>query len=199
MATISKNKIKHEALVKATINLVNNNGFRATTMSKIAEEANVATATIYLYFKNKQDLINKVYNEVKSEFNEYAFKDYDELLPVEEGFEIIWKNIADFYLNETEHAMFISQCDNTPVIDDSTRQGELSHLQALLDLWERGQKEGGIKQMSPYLLYACTIYPLVFLMNMKKHNVFQISPDQLEDLYQSAWNSISARSFFLLK
>ena len=199
MATISKSIVKHEALVKATISLVNNNGFRATTMSKIAEEADVATATIYLYFKNKQDLINKVYNEVISRYSELAFKGYDKLLPVEKGFEIIWKNIADFYLNATEQSMFLSQCDNTPIINETTRQAGLNHLQPLLDLWERGQKEGSIKPMSSYLLYAFTIYPMVFLMNSKRDDVYQIGPEELDDAYQSAWNSISAQSFFLIK
>lgn len=190
MATLQKSIDKRNALLKATINLVNNNGFHATPMSKIAKMANVSPATIYLYFANKQDLVNQVYIEVKKAFTDYAFKDYDESLPVEKGFEIVWKSIANFKLNEVDEALFLSQCDNTPMIDEASRQEGLKHLQPLLDLWERGQKEGIIKPISPYLLYAYTIYPLAFLMTMQQRDIFQLTPTQLEDAYQAAWNSI---------
>lgn len=190
MTTISKSQVKRNALVEATINLVNNNGFHATPMSKIAKMANVSPATIYLYFENKQDLINQVYIEVKATFSAFAFKDYNESLPVEKGFEIVWKSIAEFKLNEVEQAMFLSQCDNTPIIDEASRQEGLKHLQPLLYLWERGQKEGIIKPYSPYLLYAYSIYPMAFLMTMQQRDIFQLNPAHLEDAYQAAWNSI---------
>ena len=60
MAQLQKSIDKKKALVKATIELVNNNGFHATPMSKIAKMANVSPATIYLYFENKQDLLNQL-------------------------------------------------------------------------------------------------------------------------------------------
>ena len=190
MTTIPKSQVKRNALVEATINLVNNNGFHATPMSKIAKMANVSPATIYLYFENKQDLINQVYIEVKAAFSAFAFKDFNESLPVEKGFEIVWKRIAEFKLNEIEQAMFLSQCDNTPMIDETSRQEGLKHLQPLLYLWERGQKEGLIKPYSPYLLYAYSIYPMAFLMTMQQRDIFKLNPAHLEDAYQAAWNSI---------
>ena len=190
MAQLQKSIEKRNALVKATIHLVNNNGFHATPMSKIAKMASVSPATIYLYFDNKQDLVNKVYIEVKAAFTTYAFKNYQTDIPVAEGFEIIWKRIADFKLKEVQEAMFLAQCDNTPMIDETSRQEGLKHLQPLLDLWERGKKEGIIKPLSPYLLYAYTINPLSFLMVMQQRGVFQLNQDHLEDAYQAAWNSI---------
>ena len=77
MAKLQKSIDKRNALVQATIGLVNNNGFHATPMSKIAKMANVSPATIYLYFENKQDLVNKVYLEVKSIYTQYAFETYE--------------------------------------------------------------------------------------------------------------------------
>jgi AcrR family transcriptional regulator len=190
MATTSKSQIKREALVKATIHLVNNDGFHAAPMSKIAKMASVSPGTIYLYFENKQDLINQVYIEVKAAFTQFAFKDYDETLSVENGFEMIWKNIAEFKLKEVEEAMFLSQCDNTPMIDESGRKEGLKHLRPLLDLWERGQKEGIIKQVSPYMLYAFSIYPVAFLMNTQERGLLKLTPSHVHEAYEMAWNSI---------
>ena len=190
MAQLQKSLNKRDALIKATIVLVNNNGFHATPMSKIAKMANVSPATIYLYFENKQDLVNKTYIEVKAKYTTYAFQTYNPAMSVKKGFEIIWKRIADFKLVECENAMFLAQCDNTPMIDEPSRQEGIKHLQPLLDLWLRGKNEGIIKPMSDYLLYAYSINPLSFLMMSEKRGGFKLDETHLEQAYQSAWNSI---------
>ena len=190
MATLQKSIDKRNALIKATIELVNNNGFHATPMSKIAKMANVSPATIYLYFENKQDLVNQTYIKVKAKYTKYAFETYSEDMTVEQGFELIWKRIADFKLKECENAMFLAQCDNTPMIDEHSRQEGIKHLQPLLDLWERGKKDAIIKPISDYLLYAYSINPLSFLMMAQKRGAFQLDKLILEEAYQSAWSSI---------
>ena len=60
MAKLQKSIDKRNALIKATIELVNNNGFHATPMSKIAKMANVSPATIYIYFENYLVLKDKI-------------------------------------------------------------------------------------------------------------------------------------------
>ena len=191
MAKRTKSNEKRIALLNATLHLVNNNGFHDAPMSKIAKMAGVSPATIYIYFENKQDLINQLYLETKASFSDCAFKDYVPNLPVKNGFELIWRNIAFFKLHQVEEAVFLSQCDNiNTMIDEESRQEGLKNLQPLLDLWERGQKDGIIKNISPYLLYAFTIYPLAFLMTMQKRNDFELSENQLTDAFESAWNAI---------
>jgi len=179
MAKLQKSIDKRNALIKATIELVNNNGFHATPMSKIAKMASVSPATIYLYFENKQDLVNKTYIEVKEKYTQYAFETYTEDMPVEKGFEIIWKRIADFKLKECENAMFLAQCDNTPIVDQSSRKEGIKH-----------KDEGIIKPISDYLLYAYSINPLSFLMITQKDGVFKLNETHIEEAYIAAWNSI---------
>ncbi|TVZ10026.1 TetR family transcriptional regulator [Cellulophaga sp. RHA_52] len=192
MAKLQKSIDKRNALVKATIELVNNNGFHATPMSKIAKMANVSPATIYLYFENKQDLVNKTYIEVKEKFTEYAFKTYKEKMSVEEGFKIIWNRIADFKFKNCEEAMFLAQCDNTPMIDEPSREEGIKHFQTLLDLWERGRKEGVLNQLSDYLMYAYTIIPLSFLIISQKRGAITLNKKHIQEAYLAAWNSIKA-------
>ena len=190
MAKLQKSIDKRNALIKATIELVNNNGFHATPMSKIAKMANVSPATIYLYFENKQDLVNKTYIDVKTKYTDYAFETYTLNMSVEDGFKVIWNRIANFKLKECKNAMFLAQCDNTPMIDEPSRQEGIKHLQPLLDLWIRGKEEGVIKPMSEYLLYAYAINPLSYLMMSEKRGSFKLDETHLEEAYQSAWNSI---------
>ncbi|WP_291962868.1 TetR/AcrR family transcriptional regulator [Maribacter sp.] len=190
MAALQKSIDKRNALINATIELVNNDGFHATPMSKIAKMACVSPATIYLYFENKQDLVNKTYLEVKSSYTAYAFATYDETMSVKEGFEVIWKRIAEFKLKEDAYAMFLAQCDNTPMIDEESRQEGIRHLQPLLDLWKRGIKEGVIKPMSDYMLYAYAINPLSFLTIAQNRGALVLDDKQLEQAFEAAWSSI---------
>jgi AcrR family transcriptional regulator len=191
MAKRTKSNEKRIALLNATLHLVNNNGFHDAPMSKIAKMAGVSPATIYIYFENKQDLINQLYLENKASFSDTAFKNYLPNLPVKKGFELIWRNIANFKLHQVEETNFLSQCDNiSTMVDEASRQEGLKNLQPLLDLWERGQKEGIIKSISPYLLYAYTIYPLAFLMAMQQKNDFELTEVNLTEAFELAWNAI---------
>jgi AcrR family transcriptional regulator len=152
--------------------------------------ANVSPATIYLYFENKQDLVNQTYLEVKSKYTEYVFKNNNHNESVKNGFELIWKRIAEFTLNECEYAMFLNQCNNTPIIDEACRMEGIKHLQPLLDLWSRGRNEGLIKPYSDYMLYAYSINPLSFLIIAQKQYVFTFEAKEIEEAFQAAWNSI---------
>jgi AcrR family transcriptional regulator len=190
MAKLQKSIDKRNALIKATIELVNNNGFHASAMSKIAKMANVSPATIYLYFENKQDLVNQTYLEVKTKYTDFVFDTYDENTSVESGFELIWKRIAHFNSNECENSFFLNQCNNTPIIDEPSRKEGITHLQPLLDLWERGKKEGIIKPISDHILYAYSINPLSFLIMAQKQGQFTLTDKQVEDAFLTAWDSI---------
>ncbi len=186
----SKLKDKERAVLEATLELVNNSGFHAASMSKIAKTANVAPATIYLYFQNKQDLINKLYLYIKAEMSHYAFVNYDMQMSVEQGFKLIWYNMANYKRTHIKEAMFLSICDISPMIDDESREKGLLYLQPLVDLCVRGQKEGIFKDCSLYLIYAFSVNPLSYLISKHQYNEQNFDDNILNQAYEMAWNSI---------
>lgn len=54
---------KHERILKAAITVFARNGFFNSRISEIAREADVADGTIYLYFKNKDDILISIFEE----------------------------------------------------------------------------------------------------------------------------------------
>jgi AcrR family transcriptional regulator len=190
MAKLQKSIDKRNALISATIALVNSNGFHETPMSKIAKMAKVSPATIYLYFENKQDLVNQTYLEVKAKYTDFIFKNYNEHTKIKTSFELIWRRIAAFNLKESAHALFLNQCNNTPIIDTPSRMEGIKHLQPLLDLWDRGKNESVIKPYSDYLLYGFAINPLAFLMMAQKQYGITLGDHEIDNAFQAAWNSI---------
>lgn len=63
-------KDKHERIMRAAIKVFAKNGFHNSKISQIAKEAGVADGTIYLYFKNKDDILIKVFEERLGEINQ---------------------------------------------------------------------------------------------------------------------------------
>ncbi len=54
---------KHERILRAAITVFARNGFFNSRISEIAREADVADGTIYLYFKNKDDILISIFEE----------------------------------------------------------------------------------------------------------------------------------------
>lgn len=54
---------KHDKILKAAIKVFAKNGFHNSKISQIAKEAGVADGTIYLYFKNKDDILISLFEE----------------------------------------------------------------------------------------------------------------------------------------
>jgi TetR/AcrR family fatty acid metabolism transcriptional regulator len=58
-----KNENKHQKILKAAIKVFAEKGFYNSRVAEIAKEANVADGTIYLYFKNKDDILISLFEE----------------------------------------------------------------------------------------------------------------------------------------
>ncbi len=57
----SKDETKVIAIFDATLSVVMKTGFNGLKMADVAKKAGLATGTVYLYFKNKEALINALY------------------------------------------------------------------------------------------------------------------------------------------
>ncbi|MGF7046011.1 TetR/AcrR family fatty acid metabolism transcriptional regulator [Paenibacillus sp. DS2015] len=59
----SKKHEKFELILEAALKVMAENGFHGSQISKIAKEASVADGTIYLYFKNKEDILISLFQQ----------------------------------------------------------------------------------------------------------------------------------------
>ncbi len=61
--SLKKDKPKYKQIIDAAIVVIAENGYHQSQVSKIAKQAGVADGTIYLYFKNKEDILISVFEE----------------------------------------------------------------------------------------------------------------------------------------
>lgn len=58
-----KNNEKYVAILNAAVKVIGQAGYHNAPISKIAREAGVADGTVYLYFKNKEDILISILRE----------------------------------------------------------------------------------------------------------------------------------------
>jgi len=61
---------KEKDILEAAIKVFAEYGYHVAKISKIAEIANVATGSVYVYFKNKEDILLKIFANLWSELHE---------------------------------------------------------------------------------------------------------------------------------
>lgn len=67
---MKKNKPKYKQIIDAAVIVIAENGYHQAQVSKIAKQAGVADGTIYLYFKNKEDILISLFQEKMGNFVE---------------------------------------------------------------------------------------------------------------------------------
>lgn len=72
---MKKNKPKYRQIIEAAVHVIAENGYHSSQVSKIAKQAGVADGTIYLYFKNKEDILVSVFKEKMGEFVEQTSRE----------------------------------------------------------------------------------------------------------------------------
>ncbi|MBO1910196.1 TetR/AcrR family transcriptional regulator, partial [Microvirga sp. 3-52] len=60
---MKRDRPKYKQIIDAAVIVIAENGYHQAQVSKIAKEAGVADGTIYLYFKNKEDILISVFRE----------------------------------------------------------------------------------------------------------------------------------------
>ena len=58
-----KDEEKKESIKQAVIKLILEQGFHGASIAKIAREAGVSPATVYIYYANKDDMLREIYEE----------------------------------------------------------------------------------------------------------------------------------------
>ena len=100
---------RKESIFEAARRVFQEKGYQLTSMSKIAEEAELSKATIYLYFKNKDDLFLSMTTEplkkLKKEFEKIAKMDNnpeEKIFMLSRAFVKHWgRNRVDYQLGDT--------------------------------------------------------------------------------------------------
>nr|WP_295928406.1 TetR/AcrR family transcriptional regulator [uncultured Dyadobacter sp.] len=113
--------LNKEAIIREkAIELIVNHGFDGLSMHKLAKAANVSVATIYIYFKDREDLIQQVYKEESTKMADATLAGFDPESHFDEGLKVQWINRMNYCLENPYSMTFMEQVKHSPLIDRST-------------------------------------------------------------------------------
>lgn len=112
----TRDENKEAAIREKAMEMIVEEGFDGLSMQKLAKAAGVSPATIYIYYRNREDLLNSLYNEVNNTFAEVALKKFNPELSLEEGLWVQWKNRMKFIMEYPVYFKFFEQFRNSPLI-----------------------------------------------------------------------------------
>jgi AcrR family transcriptional regulator len=186
----TKDDIKQEALFNATVKLVNEIGFVSSSVSKIAKEANVSPATIYVYYKNKEDLLVSTYLDIKKQFSRAFLKNFGNNLPIRDILRSVWFSMFKYSSKHPEYFQFTEQFANTPYSSLVDKEEVEKYFDPMINLLQKGIEQKIIKNVNVDLLMAFMFYPIMGLSNARSCKNFEINDDNIETAFTMAWDAI---------
>jgi AcrR family transcriptional regulator len=186
----NKDQHKQDAIIKATVDLVNEIGFVSSSVSKIAKKANVSPATIYIYYKNKEDLLVSTYIEIKKKKSKAFLVGFDKTKPFRDIFFKIWVNAYEFVKNNKEISRYAEQFGSSPYSDLVDHAELEKHFEPFWEVLQRGIEQKVIKDVPFDILVTFMFFPIMTLTNPKFCKSLILNESVIETSFSLAWDAV---------
>jgi AcrR family transcriptional regulator len=103
----TRDENKEQLIRKKAIELIVKEGLDGFSMNKVARAAGVSPATLYIYFKDKEDFITRITLEAANTMMAYSMKDFDAEMSFEKGLMIQWHNRLHYLMENSIEMEFI--------------------------------------------------------------------------------------------
>lgn len=135
---------KGAAILRAAIRVFANNGYFNAKVADIASEAGVADGTVYLYFKNKEDILHSIFNRSVDDAIAEARRQVAELAdPREKLRRIALLHLERLGADRDLAVVFqVELRGSTKFMEEFSAAGFAEYLALIRDTFEEGQRAG---------------------------------------------------------
>ncbi|HTJ10830.1 MAG TPA: TetR/AcrR family transcriptional regulator [Dinghuibacter sp.] len=178
-------------LFTATLGLVAKVGLSGLTVPQLAKASKVATGTVYVYFKDKDDLINALYREVKYRFQDAFFAGFDPSRPVKESLRKLWDHGLRYMAAHYEEQIFLQQYSISPYrrADDMTAYAQ-KMMAPLRDILRAGQEQGLVKSDKERLIVPLLMGFMSQAAEAARHDPSLLGKAALDKSFRFFWDAI---------
>lgn len=171
-------------------------GLDGLSMQKLARAAGVSPATIYIYFKDREDLILQLSIRESERMVQETMRDFDPDMDFEEGLRIQWKNRARYWMNRPVHAQFLEQIHHSPYGEKAYEQTKKEFSNTMRQFVKGAIQRREIIQLPVEVFWSVAFAPLYnllkFHLNGKglRGNAFELTDDLLETCLQAVLKAL---------
>jgi len=185
-----KDPSKLIAIHQAATRLLVKVGFTGLKMAQVAAEAGLATGTLYIYYKNKEALINGVFVATQIEIRDCLEAPELEKETFYETFEARWKAYFLFCFQQSDKMLFVEQFQYSGLLWEKSIQ-QADALFETYDLFlKKGQKQGFLRRMDLGILKAHLRGATHEIIKKMQQTDQECHEDAVDLYFDLAWNSV---------
>ena len=162
----TRDESKELAIREKAIEMIVQKGFDGLSMQKLAKAANVSPATIYIYYKDRDDLIVQLWVEEMDKMVAAILKGFDPDMSFEEGLRLQWMNRARFSMENQLSNHFMEQIKYSPYNIACQKKMNKEFLSAMRDFVHNAIKRKELIKLPMEVYWSVAYAPLYQLVKM---------------------------------
>ena len=162
-------KLKRSALLSHAFSLFMNKGIPNTTISDITEHAGVGKGTFYFYFKDKEDLIEKLIAQKAEQLFTHALTELHkkEALSVEDSLVFVANDLIEQLIDDSKLLRFLNKNLNYGIYKSAMVRDDIKEeFDLMANFYELIEKDGS-EWKDPTLM----LYTIVELVSSTCHSI----------------------------
>ncbi|MFO7880577.1 MAG: TetR/AcrR family transcriptional regulator [Bacteroidota bacterium] len=188
----SKDYDKIDVIFSAALQLIHADGIAGLTMAKIARAAGLATGTLYIYFTNKEDLINALYRKLEKESLERFLSGYSEDMPFRESLKRVWTNYLKHRIDHHEESVFLEQYYRSPYITSQHKRIAEQMKSPVHQLISRGKEEGVVRSdADEEILFLAMLGFIRELADEHVDGIYILNQSKIDKAFQLSWDMLT--------
>ena len=156
---------KIQAIKQEAYKLVSEQGFDGFSIQKLAKAAGVSPATIYIYYKDREDLILNVWADAANDMAKHTLKNFDESMPFKEGLRVQWINRLKYCLKYPEQMKMWEQIRYSPLADKANGLMKPEFKKAMGDFVHKAIRNKELVDVPLEVYWSIAYAPLYTLAN----------------------------------
>lgn len=159
---------KEQLVKQRAIESIVKYGLEGFSMNKLAKACNISVATLYIYYKDRDDLILKIADEEGARMAKEMLKDFDANAPFESGLRVQWKNRFDYMMAHPYINVFFEQLRSSSYHEKFMETFKANFGPMVGKFMENSKKRGEVDEMPLEVYWSVAFAPLYSLIRF--HN-----------------------------
>ena len=123
-------------------------GFFQSTISMVAGEAGVADGTIYLYFKNKDDILVQIFSyKAKQVFDRFKEEVDKAKTAIDKLRNLVFRHLQEFQSNRDMAVVYQAEThQKSRLVEGQIKEMSKMYMDIVSEIVEQGQEEGSMRR-----------------------------------------------------
>lgn len=187
----SKDVTKIDKIFEASLQVIVREGIAGLTMAKIAKRSGLATGTLYIYFKNKEVLINELYEHLRVRSSIRFFHEVNPDETIKSKLRKVWFNYLKNRIEYYEASVFLEQYYRSPYITKEHHRLSEEMKEPVKELIREGQKKGVIRsEYDDEMLFLSMLGFIRELAYEHIAGVYTLNQERMDMAFNLNWKTL---------